>query len=44
MTAVVKKDRRDMHMLKNVHDPPAEGNLCNESGNTLKPAIVERHN
>lgn len=25
MTAVVCKDKCDMHMLSNIHDPPAEG-------------------
>jgi len=28
-------------MLTNIHDPPEEGNFCDDSGNTLKPAIVE---
>ena len=44
MTVVVQKDKRDMHMLTNTHIPPAEGNFCFESGNNLKPAIVEDYN
>jgi len=28
MTAVVWKDKRDVHMLTNIHDPPKEGNFC----------------
>ena len=44
MTAVVCKDKCDMHMLSNIHDPPVEGNFCEESGNALKLAIVEDYN
>jgi hypothetical protein len=31
-------------VLKNIHDTPAEGNFCDESGNALKPAIVDDYN
>jgi hypothetical protein len=44
MTAVVWKDKRDMHMLTNIHDPPEEVNFCDMSGNTLTPAIMEDYN
>jgi len=44
MTTVVWKDNHDMHMLSYINDPPAEGNFCDESGNSLKPAIVEDYN
>jgi hypothetical protein len=44
MTAVVWKDKCDMHMLTNIHDPPADSNLCDHGGNTLTPAIVEDYN
>jgi hypothetical protein len=37
MTAVVWKDKRNVHMLTNMRDPPAERNFCDESGNALKP-------
>jgi hypothetical protein len=43
MTAVVWKDKCNVHMLANMHDPPAEGNFCDESGNALKPEIVEHY-
>jgi hypothetical protein len=33
-----------MYILTNIHDPPAEGNFCDESGNALKPAIVADYN
>jgi hypothetical protein len=44
LTAVVWKDKRDVHMLTNMHVSPAEGNFRDESGNALKPAIVEDYN
>jgi hypothetical protein len=31
-------------MLTNMHVSPAEGNFCDESGNALKPAIMEDYN
>lgn len=40
MTAVIWKEKHDVHVLTNIHDP-AEGNFCDESGNPLKSAIVE---
>jgi F420-0:gamma-glutamyl ligase-like protein len=44
MTTVVWKAKQDIHMLTNTHVSPAEGNFCDESVNTLKPAIVEDYN
>jgi hypothetical protein len=44
MTAVVWTDKCNIHMLTNMHDPPAEGNFCDESGNTLRPEIVDHYN
>jgi hypothetical protein len=41
LTALIWKDRRDVHMLTNMHNPPAEGNFCDKNGNAQKPAIVE---
>jgi hypothetical protein len=43
MTAVVWKDNHDMHMLTDIYDTPAEGNFCDESGNALMPATVEKY-
>jgi len=37
-------DSSSLQVLTNIHDTPAEGNVCDESGNTLKPAIVEDYN
>ena len=44
MTAVVWKDKRDMCLLTNIHDPPREGNYRDEHGNAIKPAIVVDYN
>jgi hypothetical protein len=44
LTAVVWTDKRDIHMLTNIHNPPAEDNFCDEKGNTIKPLIVEDYN
>jgi len=38
LTAVVWKDKRDLCLLTNIHDPPREGNYRNEHGNAIKPA------
>jgi hypothetical protein len=40
---IVWKDRRDVHILTNVHTPPAEG-LYDEKGNAIKPHIIEEKN
>jgi len=44
MTEVPWKDQRDVQVLTNMHSSPAKGNFCDESGNALKPAIVEDYN
>jgi hypothetical protein len=38
LTAVVWKDIQNENTLKNMHPSPAEGNLCDENRNALKPA------
>ena len=30
LAAVVWKDKRDLCLLTNIHDPPREGNYCDE--------------
>jgi hypothetical protein len=37
-------DKRDIHMLTNIHNPAEEGNFCDEKGNHIKPNIVEDYN
>ena len=41
LTAVVWRDKRDVCLLTNIHDPPTEGNYRDKHGNAIKPAIVE---
>ena len=42
--AVVWKDKTDVCLLTNIHDPPTEGNYHDEHGNVIKPAIVVDYN
>jgi hypothetical protein len=44
LTVLIWKDKRDVHMLTNMHNPPAEGNCHDENVNAQKPAIVEDNN
>jgi hypothetical protein len=44
LTAVVWRDKRDIHILTNIHNPPAEGNFNNGKENTIKPHTVEEYN
>jgi hypothetical protein len=41
MTALVRKYKKELHILINVDNSPAKGNFCDEHGNAIKPAIVE---
>ena len=38
------RDRRDVYILTNMHAPPVEGNFTNESGQAIKPRVVEDFN
>ena len=38
------KDKRDVYVLTNIHTPPVEGNFCDESGNAVKPRVIEDYN
>jgi hypothetical protein len=42
--AVCWKDRRDVHILTNMHAPPVEGNFTQESGQAIEPRVVEDYN
>jgi len=44
LIAMVWRDKRDVCLLTNSHDPPTEGNYCHEHGNAIKPAIVADYN
>ena len=38
------RDKRDVCLLTNIHDPPIEGSYCDELRNVIKPAIVADYN
>jgi len=40
MTEILWRDKRNIHVLMNIHGAPTEGNFCNEQGNAIKPPIV----
>jgi hypothetical protein len=44
LTAAVWRDKRDVYMMTNIHNPPAEGNLSDEQENAIKPLIVVDYN
>jgi hypothetical protein len=44
LTAVVWKDKRDVHLLTNIYDRTREGNYRDEHGNAIKPTIVANYN
>ena len=44
LTAILWRDKRDVRVLTNIHDPPAEGNFCNKNGKAIKPQIVADYN
>jgi hypothetical protein len=44
LTALVRKDRRDIYMLTNMDPPPAEGNFCDDNNRPVKPHSMTRYN
>ena len=44
LRAVRWKDRRDVYVLTNMHAPPVEGNFTDESGQAIRPHVVEDYN
>ena len=44
LKAVSWKERRDVYILTNMHAPPVEGNFTDESGQAIKPRVVEDYN
>jgi len=44
LTAVVLKDKRDVCLLTNIHDPPRKDKYRDEHGNAIKQAIVVDYN
>jgi hypothetical protein len=41
LTALVWKDRREVHMLTNMDPPPAEGNFCDDRNCPVKLHIMD---
>lgn len=44
LTAILWRDKRDVRILTNIHDPPAEGNFRDSNGKAIKPQIVADYN
>jgi len=41
LTAMVWKDKRNGHILANMHSMPLKGNFCDKHGKAVKPAIIQ---
>ena len=44
LRAVRWKERRDVYVLTNMHALPVEGNFTDESGQAIRPRVVEDYN
>ena len=44
LTTILWRDKRDVRILTNIHDAPAEGNFCDPNGKAIKPQIVADYN
>ena len=44
LTDILWRDKRDVRVLTNIHDSPAEGNFCDINGKAIKPQIVADYN
>jgi hypothetical protein len=43
-TAILWRDKRDVHILTDISDAPAEDNFCNNNGKAIKLQIVAEYN
>jgi hypothetical protein len=43
-SAVCWKDKREVYLLTNMHNPPASGHFVDEEGNASKPVCIESYN
>jgi len=41
---VVWRDKPDVCILKNMHPPPTNDNMCNELGNAVQPELIQDYN
>ena len=44
LTAILRRDKRDIRILTNMQDVPAEVNFCDNNGKAVKPQIVADYN
>ena len=44
LRAVRWKDKCDVYILTNMHSPPVEGNFTDDSGQAIKPSVIEDYN
>jgi len=44
LTTILWRDKRDVRILTNIHDAPAEGNFCDTNGKAIKLQIVADYN
>jgi len=44
LTTILWRDKRDVRILTNIHDAPAEGNFCDTNGKAIKSQIVADYN
>jgi hypothetical protein len=44
LTTILWRNKRDVCILTNKHDAPAEGNFCDTNGKAIKPQIVVDYN
>jgi hypothetical protein len=44
LIAMVFNDKHDINILTKKHNPPINGNFCNEHQNVRKPSIIQDYN
>jgi len=44
LTAILWRDKRDLCILTNIHNAPAEGSFCSEAGKAIKQQIMMDYN
>jgi hypothetical protein len=44
LTAILRRDKRDVRILTNIRDAPAKGNFCDKNGKAIMPQIVTDYN
>jgi len=44
LTTILGRDKRDVRILTNIHNPPAQGNFCDNNGKAIQPQIVADYN